>query len=57
MPEDKQGGNSANQSSAGSSGSNRPQSYVTGLVQKDATGGARPKPYGTKTVQEGESRG
>lgn len=57
MSEDKEGGNSANQSSSDSSGSNRPQSYVTGIVQKDATGGARPKPYGTKTVQEGENRG
>jgi hypothetical protein len=51
----KKGGNAAKSGSSGS-GSDRPQSYLTGFVQKDAHGGQRPKPYGTGKVQEGETR-
>ena len=48
----KDGGKAADK---GGSGSGRPQSYVTGTVQKDATGGRRPRPYGTGKVQEGDA--
>jgi len=56
MSNDKKGGNASNQSGSGGSGSDRPQAYTTGLVQKDSKGADRPKSYGTRRVQEGASR-
>lgn len=49
---EKNGGNAADKQGGSSTG--RPQSYVTGLVQKGKVGGQRPKPYGTGKVQEGD---
>ena len=54
--ENKQGGNAANQGNSKGSGSDRPPSYVTGVVKRDAHGGQRPKPYGITKVQEGDTR-
>jgi hypothetical protein len=50
----KSGGNATGKTSG--SGANRPPTFMTGTVQKDAGGGNRPKPYGTGKVQEGETR-
>jgi len=52
----KKGGNASNKAGSGDSGSDRPQTYTTGLVQKDAKGGDRPQRYGTRRVLEGDSR-